>query len=139
MIHSVTRMLLKRQSNSFKSSFLQKSQSVHFAILALYWRIKLISKYTGYKLVRQYPLSFRPRLSDLMLPAGTTVREKWLPAETVRVILLPAEPECLSLGRKHSVGRKQNHAGRHGRKPFILYISLSRKLEIADYLVGSQI
>ena len=28
---------------------------------------------------------------DLLLPAKTTVHEKWLPAETVRVILLPAE------------------------------------------------
>ena len=28
---------------------------------------------------------------DLFLPADTTVNEKWLPAETVRVILLPAE------------------------------------------------
>ena len=33
---------------------------------------------------------------DLLLPAETTVHEKWLPAETVRVILLPAE----TLGRK---------------------------------------
>ena len=28
---------------------------------------------------------------DLLLPAETTVHEKWLQAETVRVILLPAE------------------------------------------------
>ena len=46
---------------------------------------------------------------DLLLPAETTVHEKWLPAETVPVILLPAE----TLGRKlihtkhNSLGRKQ--------------------------------
>ena len=28
---------------------------------------------------------------DLLLPAETTLHEKWLPAETVRVILLPAK------------------------------------------------
>ena len=33
---------------------------------------------------------------DLLLPAETTVHEKWLPEETVRVILLLAE----TLGRK---------------------------------------
>ena len=41
--------------------------------------------------------------------AGTTVREKWLPTETVCMMVLPAE----SLGRKHS------HTDRLYRKPFI--------------------
>ena len=50
-------------------------------------------------------------------------------AETVRVIMLTAE----SLGRKH------NHAGRPGRKPFIVNSSLGRKPDIADSLGGSQI
>ena len=66
---------------------------------------------------------------ELLLPAGTTVLEKWLPAETVRVTLLPAE----------SLGRKQNHADSLCRKPFIMYRSLGRKQEIADSLGGSQI
>ena len=29
---------------------------------------------------------------DLLLPAETTVHERWLPAQTAPVILLPAEP-----------------------------------------------
>ena len=36
---------------------------------------------------------------DLLLPVETTVHEKWLPAETVRVILISAE----------TLGRKLNH------------------------------
>ena len=61
-----------------------------------------------------------------LFPAETTVHENWLPAETVRVILLPAE----------TLGRKLN---RLRRKPFTKYISLGRKQEIADSLGGSQI
>ena len=38
-------------------------------------------------------------IHDLLLPAETTIQDKWLPAETVCVILLPAE----------TLGRKQNH------------------------------
>ena len=83
---------------------------------------------------------------------------KWLPAETVRVILLPAEP----LGRKlnhtdslcrkiftnhNSLGRKQEIADYQEseshdslcRKPFFLDGSLGRKQEISDNLGGSQI
>ena len=63
-------------------------------------------------------ISFRKYVRDLLLPAETTVQEKWLPAETVSVILLPAE----------TLGRKQNHTD-----------SLCRKQEIVDSLGGSQI
>ena len=57
---------------------------------------------------------------DLLFPAETTVHENWLPAETVRVILL-------------------NHTDSLRRKPFTKYTSLGRKQEIADSLGGSQI
>ena len=45
---------------------------------------------------------------DLLLPAETVVLGKWLPAETVRVIKLPAE----------SLGRKQNHTDSLCRSQF---------------------
>ena len=64
---------------------------------------------------------------DLLLPAETTVHEKWLPAGTVRVILLLA------------LGRKVNHTDSLCRKPFTKYSSLSRKQEKTDSLGGSQI
>ena len=48
--------------------------------------------------------------------------KKWLPAETVRVILLPAE----------TVGRKLNHIDSLCRKLFTKHNSLSRKQEIAQ-------
>ena len=62
----------------------------------------------------------------LFLPAETVVLGKKLPAETVRVILLP-------------LGRKQNHTDSLCRKPFFVDGSLGRKQEIADSLGGSQI
>ncbi|MEW8548154.1 MAG: hypothetical protein AB2693_32020 [Candidatus Thiodiazotropha sp.] len=66
---------------------------------------------------------------DLLLPAETFVHVKWLPAETLFVILLPAE----------ILGKKQTHADRLCRKPFFADGSLSRKQEIVDSLGGSQI
>ena len=36
-------------------------------------------------------------VSDLLLPAKTVVHKKWLPAQTVCVILLPAESPCKSV------------------------------------------
>ena len=43
---------------------------------------------------------------DLLLPVETTIHEKWLPAETVRVIQLPAESHLpsttVSAGSKRS-------------------------------------
>ena len=53
----------------------------------------------------------------------------YLPAATVRVILLPAE----------FFGRKLNHTDSLCRKLFTKYNSLGRKQEIADSLGGSQI
>ena len=66
---------------------------------------------------------------DLLHPAKTTVQEKWLPAETVSVILLPAE----------TLGRKLNHMDSLCRKVFSKYNSIGRKQEIADSLGRSQI
>ena len=43
---------------------------------------------------------------ELLLPAGTAVHEKWLPAETVRVILLPAETLIRKLNHTDSLCRK---------------------------------
>ncbi|MEW8546780.1 MAG: hypothetical protein AB2693_24970 [Candidatus Thiodiazotropha sp.] len=63
-----------------------------------------------------------------MLPAETIVRVKWLPAKTVRAILLPAE----------RLSRKQNHADSLCRKPFIMFSCPGRKQELADSLGGSQ-
>ena len=51
---------------------------------------------------------------DLLLPAETVVLGKWLPSETVHVILLPAE----------SLGRKLNHTD-----------SLCRKRKLADSFI----
>ena len=64
-----------------------------------------------------------------LLFAETTVHQKWLPAETVRVILLPAE----------TLGRKPNHRDSLCRKLFAKHNSLGRKQEMADSLSGSQI
>ena len=55
--------------------------------------------------------------------------KKWFPAETVHVILLPAE----------TLGRKLNHMDSLFRKLFTKHNSLGRKQEIADSLGGSQI
>ena len=55
--------------------------------------------------------------------------KKWLPAETVRVILFPVETLC----------RKLNHTDSLRRKLFTKYNSLGRKQEITDSLDGSQI
>ena len=52
-----------------------------------------------------------------------------IPAKTVLMIVLPAE----------TLGRKQNHADRLGRKPFFKYSRLNTNQEIADSLGGSQI
>ena len=62
---------------------------------------------------------------DLELSAETSVHEKSLPAETVRVILL--------------LGRKQNHTDSLCRKLFTMQNSLSKKQKITDSLGGSQI
>ena len=68
---------------------------------------------------------------NLVLPAETTVHEKWLPAETVCMILLPAE----------TLGRKLNHRDSLCRKLFTKHNSynLGRKQEVVDSLDGSQI
>ena len=57
---------------------------------------------------------FRPDCPrSFLLRAKIAVHEKWLPAETVCVILLPAE----------SLSRKQIHADSLGRKPFFVHSS----------------
>ena len=66
---------------------------------------------------------------DLSLPAETTIHEKWFQAETVCVILLPAE----------TLGRKLNHNNSLCRKLLTEHNSLSRKQEIADSLHGSPV
>ena len=66
---------------------------------------------------------------DLLLPAETTIYEKWLSAETVCVILLPAK----------SLSRKLNHTKRLCRKLFTKHNSLGKKQEIAYSLNRSQI
>ena len=66
---------------------------------------------------------------DLLLPAKTTIQEKWSFAETISVILLPAK----------TLGRKLNHTDSLCRKLFTKYNSLGRKQEITDGLSGSQI
>ena len=66
---------------------------------------------------------------DLLLPAETTVHEKWLPAETVCEILLPAQ----------TLSGKLNHTYSSLYKLFTKHNSLSRKQEIVDSLGGSQI
>ena len=58
----------------------------------------------------------------------TTVHEKRLPAETVLVILLPAE----------TLGRKLHHTDILCRKLFTKHNSLGRKQEIADRLVSAE-
>ena len=82
-----------------------------------------MQRITGYELVRQLSLSVEtvrhiwlpPRLTAISLLAfKTTVRQKWFSAETIRVILLPAE----------TFGRKQNNADSLGRKLFIIVKAL---------------
>ena len=65
----------------------------------------------------------------LLLPAETTVHERRLPAETVRVILLSAE----------SLDRKQNHTDSLCRKLFTKHNNLGRKQEITESLGEGQI
>ena len=74
-------------------------------------------------------LSVIETVRDLLLPVETTVHEKWLPAQTVRVILLPSK----------TLGRKLNHTDSLCRKLFNKHNSLGRKQDIADSLGGSQI
>ena len=52
------------------------------------------------------------------------MHDKWLPVESVHMILLSVD----SLGRKH------NRSDSLGRKPFIAESSLERKQEIMDRL-----
>ena len=54
---------------------------------------------------------------DLMLPAEIPLHEKWLPAETVRVILLPAE----------TLGRKLNHMDSQSQQEAIYQAQQSRQ------------
>ena len=74
-------------------------------------------------------MAFAETVHDILLFAETTCDEKWLPAEIVCVILLPAE----------TFGRKLNHKDSLCRKLFIKHNSLSKKQEIGDSLDGSQI
>ena len=74
-------------------------------------------------------LASAENVRDFLLHAETVVLGKWFPAETVCVILLPAE----------TLGRKQNHTDSFCRKPFFVDGSLRRKQEITDSLGGSQI
>ena len=104
---------------------LQRLKSINLPII--YYN----SRITGYKLVRQYSVPaetirhiwLRSRLStnSCLLPGvGLLSSKKWVPVETVRLIVLPAE----------SLGRKQFHADRFGRKPFIMCNSLESKYKI---------
>ena len=55
----------------------------------------------------------------ILLPAETTVHEKWLPAETVRVILLPAD--------------SRQEAGSHGQSlQEAIYQALQSQQEARD-------
>ena len=74
-------------------------------------------------------VAYAETIHDLLLPAENVVPNKWLPAETVRVIQPPAK----------TLGRKQNHMDSLCRKPFFVDGSLSRKQEIANSLGRSQI
>ena len=85
---------------------------------------------TGYKLVCQFLLPaeivrhIRLRVCDLMLLVETGVHDKWLPADSVHVILLPAYSNIMdSLGRR----------------PFFKDSSFGRKQEIMTSLEGSHI
>ena len=81
---------------------------------------------------------------DLLLPAETTIHEKWLPAETVHVILLPAESrqEAESHGQSlqesiYQVQQSLQEARDHGqfrRKPNMTD-SLCRKRKLADSII----
>ena len=57
-----------------------------------------INESANFRFLQSLPpyLASPETVHDLLLPAGTTVHEKSLPAKTVHVILLPAE----TLGRK---------------------------------------
>ena len=90
-----------------------------------------INESTNFRLLQRLSVIFgsATTVSDLLLPAETTIHEKWLTVETVRVILLPAE----------TLSRKQNHMDSLYSKLFIKHNSLCRKQEITDSLGGSQI
>ena len=78
---------------------------------------------------------------DLLLPVETTVREKWLPAETVSVILLPAETRQEAKSQGQSVQEAISQAqqsqqeardrGQSRRKPNMTD-SLCRERKLAD-------
>ena len=70
-----------------------------------------------------------PQDCDLLLPTQTTVHKKWLPAETVRVILLPAE----------TLSWKLNHRAVSAGSYFPSTTGLSKKQEIMNSLSRSQI
>lgn len=86
---------------------------------------------TGYKLVRKFSLPAETvrHVSAISSVEDRQIHDKWLPGESVDVILLPAE----ALDRMH------NHAGRLGRKPVSVESSLERKEETAGSFSGSQI
>ena len=91
---------------------------------------------TGYKRVSNFGfrrdcpsyLASAETVCDLLLPPETTVHEKWLPAETVRVILPPAESQQEAESHRQSLQEASYQAQQLGWKQ-----------EIADSLGGSQI
>ena len=81
---------------------------------------------------------------DLLLPAETTIHEKWLPAETVCVILFPAktlsrklnqkDSLCMKLFTKHKSLQEARDRGQSRQKPNMMD-SLCRKGKLADMFI----
>ena len=62
------------------------------------------------------------------------MHDKWLPVESVRVILLSAETLCRKDNHAGSLGKKQEIADSHRRKPNMTD-SLSTKRKLADWFI----
>ena len=82
---------------------------------------------------------------DLLLPAETIIHEKWLPAETFSVILLPAkslgrklnhtDSLCRQLFTQHKSWQEARDHGQSLRKPNMTE-SLCRKQKLADSFIS---
>ena len=82
-------------------------------------------------------LAFAETVLDLLLPAETTVHEKWLPAETVRVFLLPAESpaEKEAIYQAQQSRQEARDRGQYRPKPNMTD-SLCRKRKLADSFIS---
>ena len=115
----------------------QYTWAAWFAVFGAVLGFYCMSIITGYKesanfrFLQRLPVIFGFRRdcpwSLVLLPILPSTKK--LPAETVRVILLPTE----------TLGRKLNHMTSLCRKLFIKHNNLGRKQEIADSLGESQI